>query len=126
MNEPLPCEGTATPSPRFARLWHLGLAAVLSFLCLGIVLLASSAKDESGNNFGMPTGQLQADERTLAAALHYLIEPEPDYELDSAAFSGRAADFTRQTLNRPFATFACSSNQAEMLPEPSTNRPARS
>src|SRR5258706_9624930 len=114
MNITLLCQKTRTRSLRSALLWHLGLAGVLALLGFGVGLLLQPARTESGKRFRMPAGQLQADARTLVAAVRYLLATESDIQIAPAAISGSAADLTIQAPVRPFDTFAYLSNQTEM------------
>ena len=126
MNTSPLCQKTSTRSPKLALLCYSSLAVVLSFLCLGMGMLLPLFKNEVGNNFPRPPGQLQADARTLVAAVRYLLEPEPHIETVPAAFSGSTVTFTQQALGQPFETSVYSSNRTEMPSAPSTNPPARS
>ena len=125
MNTPLRRQRIKICSPKSILRWHLSLAGLLSFLCFGVGLILPPIKNEAGNNFPMPRGQLQADTRTLVAALRYLLEPVPDIAMAPAAFSGSDAAFTLQALRRTSVPFAYS-NQTGLHPGSLTNRPARS
>jgi len=74
-----------------------------------------------------PAGQLQADARTLVAAVGFLFESDadsgcPEVPIGSAALC--ASNIGVQPLTS--TSFCCNSNQSELISEPATNVPARS
>lgn len=126
MNTTPLCQSTRTRSAKSALLWPLTLAGVMLFLCIGVGLQLPPTQTNSGKSFPMPPGQLQADARTVGAALRYLLEPERDVEMHPAIFSAGAAAVAIRLPDRPCELLACSSNLTEVQCEPSTNRPSRS
>jgi hypothetical protein len=122
MNTPPFNQRIKTRSPKSALLWPLGLAGVLLLLGLGAALLPPPVKNEAGNNFRRPAGQLKADARTVVAALRYLFEPDSDLAI---CLAGTNCSPIAPTPSTSMA-FGCFSNQTEIRTEASTNRPARS
>src|SRR5688572_18445413 len=107
MNTPPFNQRIKTRSPKSGLLWQLGLAGVLPLLALGAALLLPPVKNETGNNFRRPAGQLKADARTVVAALRYLFEPDPDLVI---CMAGTNCSPIAPTPSAPMA-FGCFSNQ---------------
>ena len=75
----------------------------------------------------LPAGQLQADGRTLVAAVGFLFESDTDSsgpEAPTGAAPLCASNVAVQPLTS--ASFCCTSNQSESFSELITNVPARS
>jgi hypothetical protein len=117
------CQSPRTRSTMAVLLCPLVLAGGMLCFCVGVGLQLPPARSDAGKNFRMPPGQLQADVRTVGAALRYLLEPETDNQLNPAVFSGNA--FAIQVTGRPYETFAYASNLTDITCAPSTNRPDR-
>ncbi len=125
MNTSPLCERTNSRNRKFPLLVLLVLAGALSILCFGVGSLLLQGETAARNTRTMPAGQLQADARSVVAALFYVLEPDSDIEIDPVAFSGNRAEDTLPAPNWRLETFA-SSNQVALRSGPSTNRPGGS
>jgi len=131
-------------------IWSLGLAGPAVLVCLAVLLvlqfpektgpfqLLSSKGDLAGPNTAathrVPKGQLQADVRTLVAAISWLLEPEPDYPF--SPWNQAATPFactnpcfrptTSRGIPQPSALFAASSNQPAPFHALTTNQASHS
>lgn len=111
-----------------ALLGALSVVGVFLLACFGAALMLPQPKMETGNKFRMPVGQLQADARTVGAALRYLFEPESNVEMAPANFVGGAGNLAGPAPTRvqTSESIACASNQTVMQVTSSTNRAASS
>ena len=100
------------------------LAGTMLVLCLGAGLFLLAPEGDGRKSHRVPAGQFSADIRSLFAAVRYLIDPVGD-EPHIPVTRGRAGTFALRPLMLPHPLYGDSSNQVAM-PEPFTNRPARS
>jgi len=129
INKSLPNAMNALISVRFAKatrrktgwFWSLSATAALLFICCAVWTLISSSDPWRSPQ---PAGQLQADARTVIAALNYLLDRDDESAWPAATSGSSPGIFPVQPA--PTASFCCLSNHAELLCEPITNQPARS
>ena len=91
-------------------------------LCLGAGLFLLAPEGDGRKSHRVPAGQFSADIRSLFAAVRYLVDPAGD---EPPVTRSRAGTFALKPLMPPHPAYRYSSNQVAM-PEPFTNRPARS
>lgn len=115
-------ESTAGGS-QTGRAWSLSFACVALAMVLGAGQLAANKPQGKGGR--VPARQFMADLRTLAAVMNYLVEPDGNPTPSAALPSRNAGGLAVRAASLPVTTLVISSNQMEM-PEPFTNRPARS
>ena len=113
-------------SAKLVRPWRRRIATVfLLGLCLGIGALTQSAKRSSGPDFRRPPGQLQADSRTMIAALLFLLDTD-----DVVGGKAGARESTNQNVavatGQPHEMLTAPSNQISLSYEISTNPPVKS
>ena len=99
MNPPLNFREAKIRNSESARRLSLKLATGLACLCLGAGLLLPVIRSRAANHHAMPPGQLQADLRTFAAEVRYLLAPEPVIERHPAPFASGL-----EPVNDPRAT----------------------
>ncbi|MEO6035868.1 MAG: hypothetical protein ABIQ35_11480 [Verrucomicrobiota bacterium] len=116
---------TPARDPHSSRLLRLSLASVAVAACLLATLLFH--RDEHGfRRIGkIPHGQLQADARSVVAALRYLLEPDANSSMEIIPSTGGDAVYVLNSLERPCEMLAYSSNQLDLNAIASTNRPGR-
>lgn len=103
----------------------LYLAFAILVGCLGFRLWNRPAESQSTVGWRIPAGQFSADLRSLAAAMHYLMEPDVTGALPTGQGNQASPGLVQQTGGQPLATLNSSSNQM-VGDESLTNRPARS
>ena len=120
-----PLPESAAGGSKTGRALCFSLACVALAMCLGAGLWQLALNNARGNGGRFTARQFTADLRTLAAAMRYLVEPDGGTTPPAVLASNFAGALSLQAPSLPVATLVCSSNQMEM-PEPFTNRPARS
>ncbi|MEJ0088377.1 MAG: hypothetical protein WDM80_01255 [Limisphaerales bacterium] len=106
-----------TGDPKPNRPLNFKFAIVLACVFLGAALLLPAMKSAFGEHHRKPSGQFQAEVRTLIAEVRYLLTPETDHPKIPAPFDDNAVPIA---LNTPFvicATFTSSSNEIEVVSE---------
>jgi hypothetical protein len=111
-------------SAKSARRSSFKLAAALASLCIGAGLLLPVVKNHGGNRHAMPPGQFRADMRTLAAAVSYLLGPDPVVEQHPLFATGIYEGFTDLSPGRTHEMPGPLSRQTETTISSSTNPPA--
>jgi len=104
----------------------LSFATTLLLLGIGVWVLHPLIMNKIENRRPQPAGQLQADARTLAAAVRFLLDSDSGSHWSPVPTSSFASGFAVQPLGSPPVAYSYSSNQTEFPTEPPTNRPARS
>ncbi|HEX5219629.1 MAG TPA: hypothetical protein VFZ59_08680 [Verrucomicrobiae bacterium] len=117
----LPTLHRDTIRPKNALVPGAGVVAVLALLLLSVWMCwffgaLSTIRPR-------PTGQLEADARSLQAAFTYLLDRETDSVFPAATIPICRSNSIAQSA---VAASVCSSNQAEFPSESITNGPARS
>jgi hypothetical protein len=80
MNTKLNFQREKNRGAKSARRFSFKLAAALASICIGAGLLLPVIKCHNASHHAMPPGQFRADMRTLVAAVHYLLAPDPVVE----------------------------------------------
>ena len=126
MNARLSPRPTKATSRKAALVSSLIIAATA--LCSVVVVWRSLPAETryAGSRRSLPAGQLQADARTLFAALNYLLDRDLDQGWPVTPATAMPATLAAQPLGPSQMSICCLSNQAELLSEPATNLPARS
>ncbi len=103
------------------------LGAVMLWLCLvaalscGLFRGAESSQRAAPRTNTFELAQFEADTRTLAAALRYVLEPEPPDPKPDFASNGNLRALPSQSRGQMSPCFVCVSNCCRLG---STNRPA--
>ncbi|MFO1512029.1 MAG: hypothetical protein U1F83_03800 [Verrucomicrobiota bacterium] len=124
-------QSRTSPISKSALTWYLCLAGAFLGFGLSLSVLLLSAKTESGASTRMPPGQLQADTRTVFAALQFLLDNGPAVQSSPSVVSKPAnasiASGLLGATGQPCEMLACPSNQTELNCETCfTNSPVRS
>jgi hypothetical protein len=110
---------------RLARIFNFKFAIVTASLCLSVALLLPVIKNLAGHNHPMPAGQFQADARTMAAAVRYLLASESTNN-KPVQFKDKPVAFAQIKSGRSLEMSGTSSNQTEIRTDAATNLPAQS
>ena len=81
LNFEKPCGNKPSRPPNFKFI--IGLACI----CIGVGLLMPTIKNAVGEHHRQPSGQFQAEVRTLIAQVRYLFTPEMDQPRNPARFN---------------------------------------
>lgn len=105
----------------------LTFAVTVATLWLVVALLRTSPAETQCRHprRSMPSGQVQADARTLLAAVDYLLQRDDEESLPLAAAAAFPGALAGQPAGFSTPTICCLSNQAELPAGPITNLPAR-
>jgi hypothetical protein len=106
MKAPLNLQETKISKLKPAKRLHFKLAIGLGCVCLGVGLLLPAIKAGFWHPQRVPSGQFQADMRTMVAEVRYLFTPETDFEKASAQSTERPVTF-EQRLPAVTLTNAC-------------------
>ena len=119
---PRPAKAT---SPKTALVWSFVIAATAFCLVVGVWRSLPSEPRFVGSQRSLPAGQLQADARTLFAALNYLLDRDMDQGWSVTPATAFPTTLAAQPLGTTPMSICCLSNQAELPSESATNQPAR-
>ena len=111
MKTSTPAKTSENRSPTFLRRLIRRFAAAAACLCVGGALLVPALTDATGSH-RLPKGQLQADMKTLFAAIHYLFEEEPNFDSNPAWSKAVSLALAQPTNSFPFESSAGGSNSA--------------
>jgi len=111
------------PARKIALAWSVSIV-VMGLLLVSVWTLLPLGTNNSETRRPLPAGQLQADARTLFAALNFLLDRDSDSASPAVTAFACPTNFAAQPAAS--TTFCCLSNQAELLFEPITNLPGRS
>lgn len=128
-HESSPGEKSATNSVTTKVVVVVSLVLAAIGCCLYLVAWSSSPPSSvhaSGAQRRDAARQIQADTRTLIAALGYLLRPEEGPEMPMPSAAPIPGNLAGQPLNPSMLLSSYPSNRAETLFEAATNLPARS
>lgn len=120
MKTQLNLQRAKTSGPKPSRPFNFKFAAGLACVCVGVALLLPAIKGAIGEHHRRPSGQFQAEVRTLIAEVRYLLTPETDHPKFPVRFDDNTVPVAQTTPARTFATLTSLSNQFEILPKAAT------
>src|ERR1700710_2714504 len=86
-----------TGGPKPGRPFNFKFAVGLACVCVGTALLLPTIKSAFGGHQRKPSGQFQAEVRTLIAEVRYLLTPETDYSKIPAPFENNTVPVAENT-----------------------------
>ena len=117
MKTQLNFKSAKTSGPKPSRPLNFKFATGLACVCIGVALLLPAMKSAFGEHHRKPSGQFQAEVRTLIAEVRYLLTPETDHPKIPAPFDDNTVPVAQNKPAQILATFTSSSNEAEVLPK---------
>lgn len=125
MNELIVAPRKPARSGRTALIWIPVITALVLVFTYVARVSGPHGTVEPQSRRQLPPGQLQADARTVLAALDYLFHPDPAPSLPPTTLGADPGSFAFQPTTTS-SMHGGRSNQADRLIEPLTNLPARS